>query len=240
MDDSNDSSEHNSQNDGAKYNPTSKEIGDNPHRDYKYEQYYKDRKEGPGQLQPQVQSLGKHWYDEYPIADRRKLIEESMMKKKIMEQEEEQLRMANKQRPREFESFKENYDYSDGNKSEESDKRQGIEPYPSSLYKKYEPKNDSGYEKKYSQYEPQFINTNFRKSQQELIPQSYEQDYIKRSPRVNKFNQQREPILDNHDFEDIVDTKHQSKSYNRNMGIHKRAFVSKKDSNLESRDFNNF
>lgn len=240
MDDSNDSSEHNSQDNGANYKPTSNEIASNPHRDYKYEQYYKDRKEGPGQLQPQVQSLGKHWYDEYPIADRRKLIEESMRKKKILEQQEEQLRIVNRQKPREFESFKENFEYSDGNKSDESDKRQGIEPYPSSLYKKYEPKNQNGYEKRYSQYEPQFINADFRKSQQELIPQSYEQDYHKRSPRVNKFSNQREPILDNQDFEDLVDTKNQSKSYNRNMGIHKRAFVNKKESNLDSRDLNNF
>ena len=246
MDDSqNDSSEHHSQNDGARYKAPSDDVQREPPREYKYDNYYKDRREGQDQLQPQVQSTGKHWYDEYPIGDRRKLIEESIKEKRIKEEKEEQRRLDEEQRHldrekkhNEFESYGK-YEYADGNRSDESKKRQGIEPYPSSFYKKYEPNNEINDEAKYSQYEPQFINGDFRRSQQEFNPQNYDQEYIKRSPRENKYTRHRDASVDRQGFEDLVDTKHQSKSYNRSLGIHKRAFANPRGSHNDSKDFNN-
>jgi hypothetical protein len=236
MDDSqNDSSEHHSQND----------VQREPPREYKYDNYYKDRREGQDQLQPQVQSTGKHWYDEYPIGDRRKLIEESIKEKRVKEEKEEQRRLDDErrhldreQKHNEFESYGK-YEYADGNRSSDSKKRQGIEPYPSSFYKKYEPNNEIKDEAKYSQYEPQFINGDFRRSQQEFNPQNYDQDYLKRSPRENKYTRHRDASVDRQGFEDLVDTKHQSKSYNRSLGIHKRAFANPRGSHNDSKDFSN-
>lgn len=54
-----------------------------------YEKYVpkdRDRREGAGELQPSVQTAGKHWYDEYPVGDRRKDIESTMKARKDKEE----------------------------------------------------------------------------------------------------------------------------------------------------------
>ena len=74
------------------------------------EEYKKRRGDTSQQLQPQVQLPTKHWYDEYPVEDRRKQLEECIKKRKEYEDYEEPAYQENQLRMQELDQNAEQYE----------------------------------------------------------------------------------------------------------------------------------
>ena len=204
-----------------------KERQEPEHYDRRYERY---RRDGPEQLQPQVQSTGKHWYDEYPVVDRRKQIEESIKERKTRQDFEEQERKERSYVPQNYDNYQPEANYPEFNKNSARGDSQGANPDQYALYKKYENGGRDGYS--YPNYEPQFRNEQFSKSHNEFNPSSFNKnkyDFISKSPKYDA-KEGLNSSFDNAGFDDLIAQKNQSKSYNRNMGIHKRAFAQPKSS----------
>ena len=73
--------------------PTSarKEVHNNGNRYEQYQPnpaYYRPREERTEELQPQEVKTTKHWYDEYPIEDRRKQLQESVQRRNFRKSQE--------------------------------------------------------------------------------------------------------------------------------------------------------
>lgn len=222
------------------------------HKDLKFDINYERQRERPEKLQPNVMNTSKHWYDEYPVGDRRKNAEEGLQNKKLLQEleikqrEEEELR--NKQ---ELERFKENrlnpkyeqYDipkYQNYNLSEERN-----EGYSDRVYDN-KGEFDDGRSQKYDPYYTLKDKNVFASSSQDFgqerfnqaqpdnrnyqIPndQRYSQDFrMNKSPSFKNPNTDlvSSPRFERNNFDDLTNQKNHSRSYNRNIGIHKRAFA---------------
>lgn len=191
-----------------------------PKKTYNYQKYDRYQRDRPEQLQPQAQSVGKHWYDEYPVEDRRKQIEEGLKERRTKD---------------------------DFGEPEQYEKEPPQNGYPH----KNEEFNYEGHQK-YSNYEPMFLSKEQRKSQDEFNPthfkdlqykysqeefnqpQNIEGEFKNQSPRFE--NEQLNDSFENKELKEFGKQKHQSRSYNRNLGIHKRAFVNHQQPQNELRE----
>lgn len=234
-----------------------------PQKDYRYERHAdrsKERREGPEQLQPQVTTVSKHWYDEYPVEDRRKQIEESLKERKHrLEQEEIERKELEARQQQELERYKQYPKYEAYPKNTEgsnSNTNEGFKPnrdyhnYPeynrtregeertTEMYERYLPKRNEAlnkeqpvYDKKdYFNKSPRMENPDFSKSAK------YEAKYFDKSPKYENEKLDYSPKFNNDDFDDIKGQQYQCRSYNRNMGISKRAFARPTSSNIEEFD----
>ena len=74
------------------------------------EEYKRRRGDTFEQLQPQVQLPSRHWYDEYPVEDRRKQLEEWIKKRKEEKEYEDEQYQQDNFRRQEQELYQEQYD----------------------------------------------------------------------------------------------------------------------------------
>ncbi|CAI2373752.1 unnamed protein product [Moneuplotes crassus] len=163
-------------------------------------------REGQDSLKPVVQQINKHWYDEYPVGDRRKQLEDSLKSRKGVSQSTE---------PRENQSLYQKKEYPSSNK----DQKYSQPP----IYSDYEPIfiSKDGL-KSHEEFNPALYKKTNTNSSQENLQRSVERDYHRSTTYAQP---QRIESIERKDFYSFGDSKQQSKSYNRSNGTHKRVFV---------------
>lgn len=172
-----------------------------------YAQYDRYRRDEPEHLKPTVKSVGKHWFDEYPVEDRRKQLQDSLKERKMYEEQTEQINYHQSYVKKDYRDSQREYKYDQAHK-----------------YSSYEPifMNKDAL-KSHDEFNPdRFDKLNAKTSQQDFC-QSPNRDPLQRSSRFE--NNPHNDSLEKKEFHSFGKQKPQSKSYNRNLGMHKRAFV---------------
>jgi hypothetical protein len=230
-----------------------------PKYDMNYERH-RDRRERPEELQPSVEASSKHWYDEFPIADRRKHLEESIVERKREQERQEKMKLEEEHRIKEEMRIKEELE-----KYKDNQKYSKYENYDSKSYQKYTQQESSSqgfnhrkFENKNEvegpkgeQYDPYFsLNEKnvFKSSQSEFKNERHnpkEQEYKKydfqkeikysqdfSASKSPTFRGNGSPRFERSNFDDITN-QNKSRSYNRSNGIHKRTFINPKSNKEE-------
>jgi hypothetical protein len=220
--------------------------------DLELDKNYERNRERPDRLEPNVMNTSKHWYDEYPVGDRRKNAEEGLYKKRMKKElEEKQKEEEEFRRKKELEKLKENrlnpkyeqYEipkYQKYNSPEERDEGLNGRGYENKgelddgRSMKYDPyytlkdKNVfTGSTQNFEQERFNQVQTDNRNYQM-LNDQRYSQDFgMNKSPSFKNVNPDlvSSPRFERNNFNDLTNQKNHSRSYNRNIGIHKRAFA---------------
>lgn len=161
------------------------------------------------ELKPQVQSVAKHWYDEYPIEDRRKQLEESIKRRKERLQQEEQYKQEDLARRQEYDNPRQTNGLNQNNVFTDNHE----------ITKNNEFIQSNGF------------THNNRASQEIYRDRSFDHP-------ENKFEFHKSPNFEKDEFNEVSATKYYSRSCNRNTEIHKRSFVNPSHQKREKEVFN--